>query len=386
MIPHLRAVFIFLSVLFFRSELFSLIADTSKLPKPPRHYFKSIYILDFYANGKRDLSSSDFISKKLKSYRVSQFSFGFLTPLFTKVYYSFDSTCISNFHLLLSGSYVSLKPKLEGITSHNLVKSSVGFRCIYNNGKRSVFYYDFSPFTTVDRGKSYTRQSRLATTLIYSLSMNNRLAFRLGYVRSFLFGNRYHLPFIGLRVGRLDGLNFSVQFPRSVSINFPFGKFLKTSFYTKPLGGVYTFANSDTIYYLNNDRKIYFGRYEFLTGCRIDFNSRKFFSCYFSGGITSRNFIGFFSDSYNKNNKGFYHAFYRANMEGSLFVNLGLVVKLGKVKSIYNNYNLYEIHDLNSTDFNNLNSGLPQIPPKNSKINDVQPLEVLDLLDSSELY
>ena len=133
-------------------------------------------------------------------------------------------------------------------------------------------------------------------------------------MRSFAFGNRYHLPYLGVRVGKLDGVNVSIQFPRSVSINVPIGKYFKASIYTKPQGGLYTMANTDSLYYLNNDKRINFGRYEFLSGFRLDVFPTNYFGFYLSGGFSNQNHIGFYSDSYNRRAGVKYQPFYKEKL------------------------------------------------------------------------
>lgn len=368
------------------SRLSAVKDDSLKVGKLPKHYFKTSFNLDFYSTGKRDLNQKNFVSEKLNNYQVNQFAFGFNTPLFTKDFYRKDSTQISNFHLLLAGSYVSVTPRFEGISTHHLSKTTIGIRAIYNTGKRSIFYAEFAPFRTKDNGYRYTRQSRFATTLLYNCTVNKYFSFRLGYTRSFVLGNRYHLPYIGLRVGKLDGVNFSVQFPRSISFNVPIGRYVKTSLYTKPQGGVYTFANTDTIYYLNNDKKLNFGRYEFLSGLRVDIMPSNYFNFYLSGGFTTQNYIGFYSETFNKKNSGVYNSFYKERIANSVYLNFGLVFKFGKAKSIYNNYNMYDVQDLNNKDVDNINKGNTQIPAKNEIINNVKPNEVLDLIEDGDLF
>lgn len=369
------------------TKLLAYKEDTLKVGRLPKHYFGTTFNLDFYSTGKRDLVQNHYVAQKLKTYQVSQFAFGFNAPLFTRDYYKKDSKQISNFHLLLAGSYVSMTPKFDGVKKqHHLSKTTVGVRAIYNTGQRSIFFAELAPFTTKDNGYRYTRQSRFASTFIYNYIPNPHFSFRIGYTRSFLFGNRKHLPYIGIRVGKLDGINFSVQFPRSIAFNVPIGKYIKTSLYTKPQGGVYTMANTDTVYYLNDDKRINFGRYEFLHGLRLDVLPTNSFNFYLSAGLTTQNYIGFYSDTYNKKNKGEYRPFYSEKISSSIFVNFGLVFKFGKVKSIYNNYNLYDVQDLNNKDVDNINKGNSQIPAKQKSIQNVKPNEVIDLIETSDLY
>ena len=359
-----------------------------KITKQPKHYFKTIIYTDFYKTGERTLAQKTFVSQKLKTYQVKQFVFGFNVPLVTKDFYKKDSTIIKNFHLLLTGSYTSVTPKFSGIVNdHHLSRTSLGVRMIFNNGKRSIFYAEFSPFVTQDNGHAYTKRYRLASTLIYNLTVNKYFSFRAGFSRSFTYGNRFNLPYIGIRVGKLDGVNLSIQFPRSINFNVPIGKYVKTSLYTKPQGGMYSFANTDTVYYLNNDKSLNFGRYEFIGGMRIDVLPTRFFSFYLSAGLTTQNKVFLFSESYNKKNNSQLKHFYSEKIAGSAFINFGLVFKFGKVKSAFNNFNLYNAMDLNSSGIeNNINTGNYQAPAKEKKIKNVSPNDVQDLIETQDFY
>jgi len=379
----IRLLFVFVLT---STNFFALNNDSLLKIRLPKHYFQTCINFDVYGMKSIALNGNNFTSKKLENYQLNQFSLGFNSPIYTKDFYKKDSSKISNFHLLLVGSYVSVIPKFEGISKHYLSKAAIGVRGLYNTGKKSIFYAELTPFFTQDNGFSYTQQVRFSTTLLYSHVVNDFFSFRVGYTRSFILGNRYHLPYIGFRVGRLDRINFSIQFPRSMSLNIPINKYIKTSLYTKPQGGVYSFANTDTIYYLNNDKKLNFGRYEFLGGFRLDVMPSGYFSFYLSGGLASKNYIGFYSETYNSKNKGIYGAFFKEKLSKSSFFNFGLVFKFGKVKSIYNNYNLYELQDLNNKDVDNLNKGNTQIPYKERNIKRVQPSEIIDLIEASDLY
>ena len=386
----LKNLYLMLSFVLINTKLLAYAHDSVKVAKNPKHYFKTTVYLDYYGTGKRDLNDNTFESKKLKSYQVNQFVFGFNAPVFTKDFYKKDSTQISNFHLLVTGNYSSVTPLFDGISKpHHLSKTSLGIRAIYNTGKKSVLFAEFSPFMTQDNGYGYTQTYRVATSLIYNCTVTKYFSFRVGYTRSYVYGNRYHLPYIGFRVGKLDGINFSVQFPRSISFNIPVGKFIKTSLYTKPQGGVYSFANTDSIYYLNNDKNFHFGRREFISGLRIDVLPSNFLNFYLSGGFTSQNSISMYSVTFNKKNKGIYDDFYSEKIKNSIFINFGLVFKFGKIKSIYNNYNLYDAHDLNTTidgGDNNVNTGNSGIPSKQSSIKNINPSDVQDLIDAQDLY
>jgi hypothetical protein len=379
--------FLLISFVLFHTKLLALNNDSLKLIKPARHYFKTTIYTDFYGTGNRDLSGKTFVSDKLKAYRVNQFTLGFNAPVFTQDFYGKDSTRISNLHFLLTGSYASVSPEFTGInTNHRLSKTSIGMRAIFNTGRKSIFYVELTPFMTQDNGYSYTQKYRFATTVLYNCTVNKYFSFRLGFTRSFIFGNRRRLPYIGFRVGKMDGVNFSVQFPRSITFNVPVGKYVKTSLYTKPLGGLYSFANVDSLYYLNNDKSINFGRYEFIGGLRVDVLPANFFNFYVSAGFTTQNYIGFYSETFNRRNKGTLNSFYSEKINNSVYVNFGLVFKFGRVKSIYNNYNLYDAQDLNNKDADNISNGNSQIPAKAKKIRNVKPSDVQDLIDTEDFY
>lgn len=385
-----KYLYLILSFVLIGAKLLAFQRDSLKTTKPAKHYFKTTIYTDYYSTGKRDLNDLTFESKKLKSYQISQFVIGINAPLFTKDFYNTDSTHISNFHLLVTGNYSSISPIFDGVNKqHVLSKTSLGIRAIYNTGKKSIFFVEFSPYLTQDNGYSYTQTYRLASSIIYNCTVNKYFSFRLGYTRSYVLGNRYHLPYIGFRVGKLDGINFSLQFPRNISFNVPIGKYIKTSLYAKPQGGVYSIANSDSVYYLNNDNNIHFGRNEYITGLRIDVLPSNYFNFYISAGTTAKNTISLYSETFNKNNKGSYDNFYTEKIKNSLFINAGLVFKFGKTKSIYNNYNLYDAQDLNTTidgGENNVNTGNSEIPAKQSKIKNLKVSEVQDLINEQDLY
>lgn len=369
--------------------LFAFKKDSIKVIKPAKHYFKTNIYTDFYSTSKHDLLGRSFVSKKLKTYKLNQSIIGFNTPIYTKDYYKKDSTRISNIHLLLTGSYAVVSPIFSGISNHHLSKTSIGLRMIYNSGKSGTWFLDISPFVTQDNGYDFTTRYRAAYSIIYNYTYTKNASIRAGLTRTFTFGNRYFIPYIGLRLGSVNGFNFSIQFPRSISINFPIGKYVRTSIYTKPQGGVYSFANTDELYYLNNDRSINFGRYEYLLGSRFDVNPNKLIGFYLGAGISSQNGISLFSESYNKNNNGKLNHFYSEKLSGALFVNVGLTIKFGKTKSIYNNYNLYDAIDLNNSSEagdTNINTGNSEIPKSHPKLKEVKLSDMQDLIETQDLY
>lgn len=366
--------------------------STKKKVKVPRHYFNKTIYVDYYSTGKRELDTINQISKLLESYQLNQTSLGFNFPMVTRDIYSKDSTRISTLNLLFTGGFNILDVKFEGISKHTFTKAWVGCRGFYSNGKKSIFFAEFSPFISEDKGFDYTRTSRLASTVLYNCAVADNFSFRVGYTRSFLWGNRYNLPYIGIRVGRLDKVNFSVQFPRGVTFTVPIGKYVRTSLYTKPQGGFYTFGNtvdSLKIGNVNENSKLYFGRYEFLSGARLDVQPSHFFNLYLSTGFTTRNIISFYPTSEVKDNNSVYKKDYAEKIPGSIYVNFGLVLRFGRTKATYNNRLMYDAKDLNNTidsGDNNINIGNGDIAVPAKKIKKVNPDEVLDLIETQDLY
>jgi len=371
------------------TRLLAFDKDSTKTIRPPKHYFHSTLYTDIYSTGTRTLDTVNTISRKLKSFQLTQVSLGFNVPFVTKDIYNKDSTRISNLHLLLSGGYSMINLNFGGISRHQLSKTYMGARGFYNNGKKSIFFLEVSPFVTRDNGHSYTRIYRLATTLLYNYAANDYFSFRIGFTRSFLWGNRFNLPYIGIRVGKLDKVNFSVQFPRGVTFSFPLGKHVRGGIYTRPQGGLYSFANTDSIQVgdFSNNKKLFFGRNEFLSGLRIDLLASRYFNAYLSTGFTTRNYISFSSQAKEKSKYSPYPNYYKQNIKGSIFLNMGVVFRFGKTRSIYNSRQLYNAIDMNNDIGDNGihpgNGNIP-LPEKKIKINNTD--DVLDLIESQDLY
>ncbi|MGZ3885284.1 MAG: hypothetical protein ACXVDL_13665, partial [Bacteroidia bacterium] len=356
-------------------------AEPLKKVTAPMHFFKTTVFLDYYVKPQVPLDTNKSfaaqrkVSKDLKTYGIVQSSISFYAPLLTINKFNKDSSINSNFHLLLAGTAYYLQPQFSGIAQHTLAKYGLGIRAIYKTGEKSIFFIESSPFMTQDITYGGDIIWRMSGTLLWSYSPNNKFNFRLGATKSFLWGNRYYLPFVGFRFGRLDKVNLSVQFPKNISLNFPIGNVFRLALYTKPQGGVFNFSNRDTVYnnklYKNpnvgNDKTIHFGRYELLSGFRMDVMPTSWFSFYVSTGFSTRNYVAFYSTTFNKSAKksAQYSDFYEDHPKGSLFLNAGLTFRIGRSKLYYNNLNMYEAHDINNTfdpGDNNVSPGNGDIP------------------------
>jgi hypothetical protein len=369
--------------------------------KNAKHYFRTTIYVDHYSKAnqkfekqKADLKSinDSVIDKRLGSFGLKQFTLGFFTPVYTRTFYNHDSTVNSNTHYLLTGSFVSLQPSFDNIKTHTLLKYGLGFRIIQNTGKKGVWFIDIQPFVTTDVTTSTPNgYFRMANSFIYSHNFSEKLNMRFGLTKSFMWGNRYYLPYLGFRYGKLDGFNVSVQFPKNISLNFPINDKFHFSIFSKPQGGMYSFLNNDSLYYFHPEIKSFnFTHYEILGGMRLDFVINKNFSGYVDLGSSTKCNIAFYSKEKNKDkSKPDKTFFYDKNLSPTGFLNFGLVYRFGKTKSYYGNRNIYDAIDINNANGvgdNNTGPGNTEIPIKkaikNTKINldDIQ-----DLIDVNEL-
>ncbi|MBK9283412.1 MAG: hypothetical protein IPM51_03745 [Sphingobacteriaceae bacterium] len=366
--------------------------DSLKIKKA-KHYFQTVILLDGYTKPTKDLNdTTQLIGERLKTYGIKQGILYINTPLATFEHRTSDSMVSKNTHLLLTFNRMSLRPQFEGINDHELLKTSLGARIIVNPGKKGVWFFDISPFVTRDasdpKSKSYFR---MANTFIYSHNKSERFNWRLGLTKSFLWGNRFYLPFVGFRFGKLDKTHFSIQFPRSMSLNMPINEYVQLSLYTKPQGGMWNFSNFDSLYTLKAESTVHFTRYEVNTGLRVDGRIQHWLDFYFAMGFSTKNKITFYSNNANNKNSKLPYSkyFYEKAPAATLFFNFGLIFKFGKTKSYYKNRNIYDAIDLNNTvggGDDNVSNNNFQIPIESKrKAEDLKFKSLQDLIDYNDL-
>jgi hypothetical protein len=351
--------------------------------KLPKHYFNTVISLDLYRKPEKNLPRAQPAARKLRTYGISQGLLSFYTPLYTKELEGWDSLSRGNVHLLLTGNYMSFRPEFAGLKDHNLIKLGIGLRFIYNTGKKGVWFFDAAPFLTRDVAFTSQPYLRLSSTVVYSHNSSLNFNWRIGITKSFLWGNRYYLPFIGLRIGRLDGVNFSVQIPRLVQLSIPVSRSFIVTIYSKAQGGVFNFSNQDTIYYKGPKATLHFARYEVNSGLRFDVRAGSHFNMYFAAGVSSQNNISFYSESANQSNVGAAYSRYvfTMNTPPTPFVDLGITLKFGKTRSIYGNKNMYDAIDMGNVQDGNSNI---QIPINKGKLKDLNLESVRDLVDYND--
>jgi hypothetical protein len=365
-----------------------------------RNYIRPCLYTNFYATGSRPMKSANTIPSQLLTTRLGNYKFvtsniGFYCPLYTHTSFGGDdSSDVNTFHLLMTINAMSDQPRFSGLDKqHKLYKAGLGLRMIYGFGSKFVIFADASPYVVGDKyDKQQTQQFRLASSLVLNFMLTPSFSVRAGVTKTFLFGNRFYLPMLGFRLGKLDSkFYFQFQFPRYISFNFqPRPKF-SFNIYSKAYGGLYNISNGDSLY-MFGDSVIQLGQTGISTGIRFDFRPGPNFSFFVSTGFDSRNHVWLYSHSFNEANhqKPFAH-FYDGKPDPSLFVNFGITWRFGQSKKSSGNYLMYDIMDLNNTmDPGDNNSGPGNGDIRNGTEKDemrkVQYKDVGDLIDDTDLY
>lgn len=371
------------------------IADSKQ--RNVRNYIRPCLYLDNFSTGSRALNGNQLVlNRRLGKYQFAETNIGFYTPLWTHTSFGKkDSTDINTFHLLLTFNALGDRPEFSGIDKqHRLYKTGIGLRGIYSFGSQFIVFGDVFGFATGDHyNKKVTESYRLGGSLIFNFMVNPKLSIRSGITKNFLWGNRYYLPVVGIRIGKLDGkCYFSAQVPRFISLNFqPKPKF-KFSIYSRAYGGLYNFSNDDTLY-LGRDSIFQLGFTGLANGIRFDFRPGPNFNFFFSTGIAARNRVWMYSYSFNSaTNPGpLKHYFYGAKPDKTIFLQFGISWRFGQAKRSSGNYLMYDVFDLNNSmdpGDNNSGPGNGDIPGKYKKeeMKKVQYSDVSDLIDESDLY
>ena len=211
-----------------------------------------------------------------------------LMPVVWSTWFRKDEVTISNFHLLLTGNFLAAQPYFsEFEKQHKIYKFGFGIRGVYNTGKKNIWFLSISPFAANDEYTINKPSGKLALVFVFNRTVSKNFSYRIGFLRTFVFGKRLGLPILGFRFGPLDRSYFSIQLPKNISYNFPIGKKINASVFVKPIGGAYSFK--DNIRVLKNDSaEINFGRYEFLMGFSVNYRITGDFSIFAASGFSSR--------------------------------------------------------------------------------------------------
>lgn len=362
-----------------------------------KNYIRPCLSFSLFSTGSRDMKGNvAVLTNRLGDYKFVQSSLSFYAPLYTKTSFTgHDSTDVRTFHLLMTMNALSDQPRFTGLSKqHKLFKVGMGIRAIWAFNSHFVMFTDISPFVTGDKyNEQATKRARLGATVVFNYMHSPNFSFRVGVTKNFLLGNKYFLPMIGFRVGRLDGpVYFQLQFPRQASLTLQPGPKFSVNFFSRSYGGLYNLSNGDSLY-LGSDSVIQFGHFGIANGIRFDFRPGPNFTFFFSGGVSVRNHIWLYSYSFNQQHDlNPLSPFYKATPAGTLFLQAGLTWRFGKSKRSAGNYLMYDVFDLNNTmdpGDNNNNPGNGNITPemkKKKEMQKVQYKDVEDLVDEADLY
>jgi len=363
-----------------------------------RNYIRPTLSFSFFATGARPIKGNvPVLNNRLGDYQFKQSSLSFYAPLYTRTRFTgTDSTHVNTFHLLFTLNALTDRPEFSGLEKqHKLYKVGIGLRTIWTFKSKFIMFADVTPIATGDKyDKQSTARTRLGATLVFNYMHNPNFSVRLGVTKNFLFGNRFVMPMVGFRIGRLDGpVYFQFQFPRHTSLTIQPSPKFAINIYSRSYGGLYNLSNEDSLY-IGNDSVIQFGHFGMANGVRLDFRPNPNFNFFLSGGFATRNYMWLYSYSFNRQNNNLnpLAPFYKGRPDGTLFLQAGITWRFGKAKRSTGNYLMYDAFDLNNTmdpGDNNNNPGNGNITPemkKKQEMEKVQYKDVEDLVDEADLY
>ncbi|HTL81919.1 MAG TPA: DUF6268 family outer membrane beta-barrel protein [Bacteroidia bacterium] len=339
---------------------------------------------------------TNLLTNRLGQYRFAQSNIGFYCPLYTHTHFAgADSSDVNTFHFLMTMNGLTDMPEFSNLDKqHKLYKIGLGLRAIYSFRSQFILFTDLSPYVVGDKfDKQSTQQLRLAGSVVFNWMINPSWSVRAGVTRTFLWGNRWVLPMVGIRIGKLDGkFYFSAQFPRYTSFVFQPSPKFSITLYSRAYGGVYNISNGDSIYF-GSDTVIQFGQTGLANGLRFEYRASPDFSFFVSPGFAVQNHIWLYSHSFNDTVHVFnrFAPFYKGRPENSVYLQFGVTWRFGKAKRSTGNYLMYDVFDMNNgmdPGDNNSGPGNSDIPAQYSKkqMQDVQYKDVADLVDDTDLY
>jgi hypothetical protein len=325
-------------------------ADADSSLPLPKHFIKPIVFTNYFSTPYRGIEN-----KPGQGIRISDIAMGGVFPIATQVKWSDDYTRMKSTHLLLSASVSGSRMDAPYTQQPVWLRRPVfGARLIYNDGLKSTWFFSVSPFAATDGSRQ--RAGRFSSMLVYNKTINENLSLRLGYWRTYAFGQRRNLPILGVRLGKLDDLHISIQFPRSIQVNYPMNHHFGISVFRKPQGSLYTLKNTDAEFGEKGEF-VFLARREFLTGVQMNYNPFNNLSLQAAFGIASGTFVR----STELNASRFFQnnsAFSNDRAKPAPFIQAGLVLSFGKSKSIGGNVQLYEVIDFHTQFGNDDNQSL----------------------------
>ena len=352
--------------------------------KPVKRYIRPCFYYNSYTTPEQIIDNN-----RLKTYKFNQSNLGFYIPMFTKTWYREDSISLSNFHLLLTGNILTAKATFSGVKAvagtNTLIKLSLGMRAIYNTGNKNIWFFNASPFVSQDEITISDPTLRISAMVVLNRTVSRTFSYRLGIIKTFTFGRSISLPVFGMRFGPLDGCNFTFQFPRNASFNFPMGKKFTASVFARVVGGLYNYSNytnKDSTFLINSP-VVQFSRTEVQNGFQANYRPNSNFTLFTSMGLIYNRRVAF---AYNTRTSGSREVIYSTYVNPTIFLNIGLSLRFGKAKKVYGNYQMYEVFNLNNSyEPGDMNTGLPNsdipIPSKDNDLNSIKKIQYRDIQD-----
>ena len=350
-----------------------------------KHYIKSALFLNTFTTPDRKVKND-----QLLSYRFSEISAGFNVPLKTITRWHEDEKRYSTTHVLLSGTYaVSTIDAYFTPEVKTLDRLGIGFKFIHNDGNKNSFFLAINPYSAGQKSLGLRNASRLSTLFIYNRTVNEKFSFRLGVWKNYLSGSSRTLPIIGARFGRYERVNFSIEFPRSLSLNVPVKTWFNFSLFSRVQGTVYNFKNEDPNFF-NRPAQISLGRRDVLTGIQSNFRFGPVCSMFFSFGTSTGEVTR--ADKIDrrailKRNR---YEFSKQELMRAPFVMAGINFYFGKTKNVQGNVQLYDVIDMNNLygmDDGNatlIDRGLQG--GKDLELKNLQYRDIADLIDEQDIY
>jgi hypothetical protein len=319
-------------------------------------------------------------------YAYAQDNLGFYLPVHTSSWFRDDQVSLASLSFLAGADLVSYRPKLSFVNeAFTINRISLSGKMFYSDGKKSILYVGINPFLANHRYGNIKSYRSLTAAIIYNRTVNRTFAYRLGITNSYTYGVFVPLPVLGMRIGALDKVHFNVQFPRNLSLDIPIGKKCMFSVFAKSMGGIYNVTLQDSLVAATGtDARLV--RFEVLRGIQLNTCISDRFSFYIGVGMTSRRRVTFVYQS----SKGMENDLIRDKtmVPRTPFVNLGLSLRLGKSKQVYNNTQMYQLFELNTigksgdNDTGVYDSDIPADPGKYDiqKINKLKYKDVEDLV------
>lgn len=356
-------------------------------PKEIKRYIRPCLYINSYNTPDKNLIPK---KRQVNSYGFRQSNLGFYAPLYTNTWYRKDSVTLSSLHFLAVSNFATASPRFGGVDKNlAFYKLSLGLRTIYCTGNKSVWFFDVSPFLAEDNIASSYATFRYSTTMVYNRTVSKNFSWRVGYTKSYLFGEGLNLPIVGCRFGPLDDVHVSINIPRDITLDFPMGRKFWGSVFAKPVGGRYNFQikNNDTLFN-RPDYTVQYGHRDFVTGFMLDFRPNRNISVTFGTGLVTQRYV---SLGDNKNSEGTgIKPFFESSVNPCAFVSIGASIRFGQSRKINNNYEMYDVLDMNNMfdpGDNNMgptNGDIPKDPAK-VKVSNLQYQDIKDLIEETDL-